>query len=132
VIKGVAESLPISDGEFDFCLMVTTVCFLDDIELAFSGALRVLRPGGSLLIGFVDRDSPLGKDYMAKKDASVFYRAATFYSTQELVLHLEKAGFSGLAFRQTLFGPLAAIGYNEPVKEGFGEGSFVVVRGERK
>ncbi|OGW29892.1 MAG: methyltransferase type 11 [Nitrospirae bacterium GWC2_57_13] len=131
VIKGVAESLPFTESEFDHCLMVTTVCFLDDIELAFSEAHRVLRPGGSFLIGFVDRDSPLGRDYLAKQDKSVFYQDATFYSTKELIVHLEKAGFSDFRFHQTLFGPLKDIGVNEPVKEGFGDGSFVVVRGER-
>lgn len=132
VIRGVAESLPFTDSEFDHCLMVTTVCFLDDMELAFSEAFRVLKPGGSFLIGFVDRDSPLGRDYLARKDKSVFYGTATFYSTQELALHLEKAGFGGLTFRQTLFGPLADTGADEPVKAGYGEGSFVVVRGEKR
>ena len=54
VTSGVAEKLPFRDGEFDFGLMVTTVCFLDDMDLAFSEAHRVLRPGGAFIIGFID------------------------------------------------------------------------------
>ena len=63
VIHGVAEKLPFKDQEFDFALMVTTVCFLDDIDLAFHEVFRVLKPHGAFVIGFVDRSSPIGKSY---------------------------------------------------------------------
>ncbi|HSB34575.1 MAG TPA: class I SAM-dependent methyltransferase, partial [Nitrospirota bacterium] len=53
VTFGVAEKLPFRDGEFDFALMVTTVCFLDDPDLAFHEAYRVLRYGSPLIIGFI-------------------------------------------------------------------------------
>jgi SAM-dependent methyltransferase len=129
VIRGAAEALPFKDGELDFVLMVTTVCFLDDLDLAFGEAHRVLKPGGAFIIGFVDRDSPLGKQYQERKDRSVFYRDATFYATEELVSHLAKAGFGDFAFRQTLFRPLGEMEEVEPVKEGYGEGSFVGVKG---
>ena len=128
VVPGVAERLPFRDGEFDFCLMVTTVCFLDDRDLAFREAHRVLRSGGAFVIGFVDRDSPLGREYLKRKDKSAFYKEATFYSVADIVAHLEPAGFGGFEFRQTLFKPLAEMEEVEPVKEGQGEGSFVVVR----
>jgi len=132
VVPGVAERLPFKDGEFDFCLMVTTVCFLDDIDLAFREAHRVLKPVGAFVIGFVDRDSPLGQEYLKRKDRSAFYKEATFYSVSEIVEHLERAGFGGFEFRQTLFHPLAELEEVEPVKEGHGEGSFVVVRGVKQ
>src|SRR5512139_3792898 len=107
VVPGVAERLPFRDGEFDFCFMVTTVCFLDDRDLAFHEAHRVLRPGGAFVIGFVDRDSPLGREYLKRKDRSAFYKEATFYSVADIVAHLETAGFGEFEFRQTLFKPLA-------------------------
>ena len=131
VIPGVAEHLPFMDKEFGFLLMVTTVCFLDDMEMAFQEAHRVLKPGGSFVIGFVDRDSPLGREYQERKDASAFYKSATFYSAEDIVTHLQRAGFGKLAFRQTLFRPLLEMTEVEPVKEGHGTGSFVVVRGEK-
>ncbi len=132
VIRGVAEKLPFGDAEFDTVLMVTTVCFLDDMETAFSEVHRILKPGGFFIIGFVDRDSPLGKLYQSKKDQSAFYKDATFYSVDDILSHLEKAGFLDFVFRQTLFRPLAEIEEVEPVTEGYGTGSFVVVRGVKK
>lgn len=130
-VKGVAESLPFRDGAFDYCLMVTTVCFLDDIELAFREAYRVLKPGGAFLIGFVDKDSPIGRFYQARKQESVFYRDATFYAVGDLKRHLATAGFKTFSFRQTLFGPVAGMRGPDPVREGHGEGSFVVIKAEK-
>ncbi len=132
VITGVAEKLPFKDREFDYALMVTTVCFLDDMDLAFHEACRVLKQKGSFVIGFVDRDSPLGKEYLKRKNKSVFYKDATFYPVDEIVTHLEQAGFEQFEFRQTLFKPLDQMEGVEPVKKGYGQGSFVVVRGVKK
>lgn len=128
VTPGVAEHLPFSDSEFDFCLMVTTVCFLDDLDLSFNEARRVLRPGGAFIIGFVDRESPLGKEYLRRKDGSVFYQKATFHTVGEIVSHLEHAGFADPVFCQTLFRPLGELTEPDPVRKGHGEGSFVVVK----
>jgi SAM-dependent methyltransferase len=132
VMAGVAERLPYPDESFDFALMVTTVCFLDDMELAFQEVRRVLRPSGSFVIGFVDRDSPLGKAYQARKEQSVFYREATFYSVRQITENLEQTGFSAFAFRQTLFKLPEELTEVEPVREGYGQGSFVVVRGVKQ
>jgi SAM-dependent methyltransferase len=132
VIQGVAEKLPFGDSEFDTVLMVTTVCFLDDRDMAFGEARRILKPGGSFIVGFVDRDSPLGKLYESKKEGSPFYKDATFYSVDDILSPMKQAGFSDFAFRQTLFRPLEEIEEVEPVQEGYGAGSFVVVRGTRK
>jgi SAM-dependent methyltransferase len=132
VVAGVAEHLPFMDNEFGFVLMVTTVCFLDDMDMAFREVRRVLKPGGSFVIGFVDRDSSLGKAYQTGKDKSAFYQHATFYTTKDIVAALQKAGFGSFECRQTLFQPLETMAEVEPVKEGYGQGSFVVVRAEKK
>lgn len=128
IITGVAENLPFGDSEFDFILMTTTICFLDNIEIAFKEAYRVLKSGGCLIIGFIDKDSLIGKLYQQHKNESVFYRVATFYSVNELVLHLKKANFKDFNFTQTIFHNLKEIIDVEPIKKGYGEGSFVVIR----
>ena len=48
VIDAVAESLPFDDHEFDFVLLVTTICFVDDPVLAFKEIRRILKPGGDI------------------------------------------------------------------------------------
>ena len=128
-IDGVAENLPFDDCRFHFVLMVTTICFLDDIETAFKEAYRVLKCSGEFILGFIDKNSPLGKIYQQHKNASVFYKIATFYSVNEIVHHLTKAGFKNFDFVQTLFHDLTEIKTIEQIKKGYGEGSFVVIRG---
>jgi len=128
VIGGVAESLPFRNLQFDFALMVTTICFLDNVEVAFDEAYRILKPDGCLIIGFIDKDSPIGQLYQQHKDESVFYKIATFYSVDEVVSCLRKAKFNGFDFSQTIFHNLAEMEGIELVREGYGEGSFVVVR----
>jgi ubiquinone/menaquinone biosynthesis C-methylase UbiE len=128
VIDGVAEAIPFGDSEFDFVLMVTILCFLDDVEAGLKEAHRVLRSGGCLIIGFIDANSPMGRLYQQKKNDNVFYKEATLYSVEEVVAYLKKAGFKDFNFKQALFRPLTGIRDIEPVKEGYGEGSFVVVK----
>jgi SAM-dependent methyltransferase len=128
VIQGIAENIPLGDFSVDFALMVTTVCFLDDLDLAFKEAYRVLKPNGCFLIGLIDRNSPLGKLYQLYKNSNPFYKIATFYSVDEIVSSLKNANFKKFNFAQTIFQDLEKIKQVEPVKAGFGEGSFVVIR----
>jgi len=131
VTTGVAEALPYPDQSFDYALMVTTICFLDDVPAAFAEAFRVLKPGGAFLVGLVDRESPLGREYQRRKDQSAFYREATFFSTQEVMEFYRQAGFQELEVVQTLFVPPPELTRVDQVRPGFGEGSFVVLRGVR-
>jgi SAM-dependent methyltransferase len=131
-LDGVAEKLPFGDSQFDFVLMVTTVCFVDDINKALMEAHRVLSGGGALIIGFVDRNSKMGKTYLKRQKENVFYREAIFFSVDELVECMNHAGFTDLTFNQTIFGTLAETTQDEPLKAGYGEGSFVVIRGRKE
>ena len=91
-LDGVAEKLPFADSQFDFVLMVTTVCFVDDIDKALMEAHRVLCDEGVLVIGFVDRDSKLGEIYLKRQKENVFYKEATFFSADEFVECMNNAG----------------------------------------
>lgn len=129
ILEGTGEHVPVGDSLFSYALMVTTLCFLDNVKAAFGEVYRILKPGGFFINGFVDRESSLGKFYQRHKDENVFYRDAVFYSTDEVVTLMEEAGFDDFRFTQTLFHLLPEIKNVEPVKEGYGEGSFVAVRG---
>jgi SAM-dependent methyltransferase len=132
VLDGVAEEVPFYDCEFDFVLMVTTICFVDDINRALLEAYRILSHCGVLIIGFVDRNSMVGQAYLNRKEKNVFYKDATFFCVDELVEIMDQTGFTDLAFKQTIFKTLGEITRDEPVKPGHGEGSFVVVRGRKE
>jgi ubiquinone/menaquinone biosynthesis C-methylase UbiE len=125
VLEAVAEALPFADDSFDFAVMVTVICFLEDVAQAFREVCRVLKPNGTLVIGFIDRESELGRYYSQKKEQSRFYREASFYSVSELVALLTEAGFSNFAYRQTLV-PGETTGLT--IREGHGSGGFVVIR----
>lgn len=131
VIAGEAEQLPLDNQSYDYTLFVTTICFLSDMERAFTEAHRITRAGGCILIGFVDRESPLGRQYQKKKEHHPFYHVATFYSVPEVLAVLDRAGYGNYSFAQTVFHGLGNQEAPEPVREGYGEGSFVVIRGER-
>ena len=132
VIDGVAESIPFDNDQFDLVLMVTTICFLDNIDTAFNEVFRILKSGGSFIIGFIDKNSPIGRLYQKCRNKNEFYKIAKFYSVAEVAEHLKKAGFECFHFNQTIFLDLSEIRKIEPIKEWYGEGSFVVVRARKK
>jgi SAM-dependent methyltransferase len=128
VYSGVAEKLPFFDGLFDFVLMVTTICFVDDVDKSLREALRVLKPGGVIIVGFIDRESELGKQYTEKKENSRFYKDATFFSAPELLRYLKGSGFLVTNVLQTIIPGESP----KTISEGFGRGAFVAMKGMKR
>ena len=127
VYEGVAEKLPLESSAYDFALMVTTICFVDDFDASIDEMIRVLKPEGRIIFGFVDRDSPLGEVYQQYKDQDPFYRDATFYSAAEVIEILEKHGYTPNRTLETVFGMLDEITEAQAPREGYGEAGFVVI-----
>jgi len=128
-IDGSAENLPVASSSIDFALMVTTICFLDDVMKSFLEVHRILKDDGQFLVGFVDRKSTIGKEYEKFKKENIFYKYATFYSTEEVLAFYRKAGLSKFKIVQTIFNNLNEVISIEPVIDGYGKGSFVVIKG---
>ena len=128
VYLGVAEALPLSDGRFDFVLMVTTLCFLDDVLESLREAFRVLKPGGYIIVGFVDKESELGRRYSDKRDRSKFYKEAGFFSTPEVLAYLKEAGFGIVKIKQTLVHGKS----QKSIIDGFGKGAFIAIKAVKK
>ncbi len=131
VIGGVAENLPLKNSAAGFILMVTTICFVNDIHKTFKESFRVLREGGALIIGMIDRGSPAGQEYSKQKRNSPFYERAAFYSVDEVLGILGQTGFRDFDLRQTIFHGISDITEKEIVKTGHGEGLFAVIRGKK-
>jgi SAM-dependent methyltransferase len=130
-IDGVAEKLPYPDKSYDYSLMVTTICFLDNIIQSFKEVYRILRKKGKFIIGFVDKNSPVGKIYLENREQSLFYKDAIFYNTREVYRYLRKTGFKIDMTWQTVFGSLNDIVEDQKPRKGYGKGSFVVIRARK-
>ncbi|MEK6634075.1 MAG: methyltransferase domain-containing protein [Nitrospirota bacterium] len=132
VCQAVGERLPFRDGQFDLVLLVTVICFVDDVPALLRELNRVLKRGGRLVIGFVNRNSELGRLYEQRKGTSPFYREARFYSVEDVVKWVEQAGFDSLQFCQTLFGLSSEhVPKILEIREGYSDGAFVVLSARR-
>jgi len=128
VCQAVGERMPFRDRQFDLVLLVTVICFVDDVSTLLRELRRVLNQDGHLIIGFISRDSALGRAHEARRETSTFYRDARFYSVEEVSSWVKEAGFNTLRFCQTLFGsPDELSPWDLDVRDGYGEGAFVVI-----
>lgn len=127
VVAAVAEALPFPRDCFDLVAIITALCFFRDPFQALTEATRVLSPSGQILIGMIDKDSPLGRLYEANRQQSIFYRDARFYGVREVLAWLKRLGYRDAKLCQTIFKGLSEIDEPEPVQEGFGAGGFVVI-----
>lgn len=78
-------NLDFPDEAFDGVFSMATFEFIHEPHKAFKEMMRVLKPGGQLLIGTIHRDSHWGRLYMkeAKKSDSIF-RFADLKTLEEL------------------------------------------------
>ena len=127
VYDGIAEQLPFDNETFDFVLFVTTICFVDDLQESFREAYRVLKNKGFIIVGFVDKESELGRCYQLNRDKSKFYINATFYSAKEVLDFLRKTNFKNFVIKQTVFPSRNS--RIDSVEDGYGKGSFVIIKG---
>ena len=132
VYEAKAENLPFHANSFDFALMVTILCFLQNPLQALQEIKRILKPHGKIIIGMLDEDSPLGKTCGEKRKESKFYEDARFYPVNQVLDWLKKLKFDNLQTVQTIFKNPDEIQRLETIEEGFGKGLFVVISAEVK
>ena len=129
---GTGEKLLFKNEEYDYVLLVITLCFVKNANKVISEARRVLKENGKLIIGIVDRNSFLGKIYQEKKEKKdKFYKDVNFFSAGEVIELFKKHNFESIATFQTIFKPLNEMRNIEKPKKGFGEGGFVVICGKK-
>lgn len=85
-LAGDARSLPFASETFDYVLIINVLEFISPPDQVLNEAFRVLKPGGRLVTGFINRDSPWGRFYLekARRDKSSVYNYARFYNVDEV------------------------------------------------
>jgi len=85
-LQGNAEEIPFDENTFDLVVSVTAVEFMDEPKEALLEAMRVLKPGGRLVIGLLTKNSSWGKLYSerAKVDPDNLFAKAHLYTEEEV------------------------------------------------
>lgn len=99
-----AQMLPFQDNSFDLIVSNGLLCFLKEPEKTLMEMNRVLKPGGRLVVGVLNRWSPWALFRRIKglfKDT--IYNQAHFISPPELEELLKQAGFKVESTRTCLF-----------------------------
>jgi SAM-dependent methyltransferase len=126
-VLGVAESLPFKKESFDLILIVAALSLFRDPAQALREAAEVLRPGGKIVTGILDRNSLHGDFYESGKKEGTFSSEAKFLSTAEVSGWLEYLGFEEIKVCQTLYMQPEKIEHIELPQMGSGTGSFAVI-----
>lgn len=128
VYDALAENLPFPDATYDFALMVTVDCFLNDVQQSYRELYRILKTKGSLIVAFLDQASPLGAVYEQKKHDSPFYSSAHFHTAEQIQEALILVGFQIIDTCQTVF---TLENQKQEIRTGTGDGIFAVILASR-
>lgn len=102
--KGLVTALPFKGSSFDKVVSVCVLEFVAHPERAMSEFFRVLKTGGWLLIGFLNKNSPWARLRIEKgKDPSSVWHGARFYGLGDIGrlagrLDLRLRKFSGAVY----------------------------------
>ena len=127
---GSGEQLLFKNSTFDYVAIIITLCFVRNPQKVLKESGRVLKENGKVIVGIIDKNSFLGKNYQKKR--GVFYKKAKFFSVKEITGLLENAGFFNFSYYQTLFDLPGKINSIQKPKKGFGQGGFIIISGEKK
>jgi ubiquinone/menaquinone biosynthesis C-methylase UbiE len=128
VLAGTAEDVPLDDASVQAAFLITTLCFVRDINRSFSEMRRILVRGGAVVVAFLPRESPLGRRILGDGGRDPFFREARLLSTAEVLAAMTCADLRVERIVQTLTDP-AGVERMEAPSDGFDRGSFVVIRG---
>ena len=110
VVRGEGEHLPYRAGSFDYVLMMTVICFLDDVIAVFHEVNRVLRPGGILVVGFIEEGGEIQRIYQHESTKGRFLRFAKFRTVEEVNRFFKDAGFAQVSVIERTRGFCVMIG----------------------
>jgi ubiquinone/menaquinone biosynthesis C-methylase UbiE len=103
-VLGAGEFLPYRPAVFDYLLMMTVICFIEDIDRSFHEAFRVIRSRGTLIIGFLEKGGEVALPEQARHQGGRFLQHAVFRSVDAVMTALRTAGFSRCTLVENLHG----------------------------
>jgi len=134
-----AHLLPFSSSAFDLVIAVTALCFVKDPVRAAKEIARVLRPGGSLIIGELGRYSPWA--FLRRVRGwigSSRWRHARFWTLQQIRGLFQQAGLDFRSARGCVYYPpigaaARLLGDRDRFLSPLGEigAAFLAVRGDK-
>lgn len=131
VTIGQAENLPLDSSSYDLATLVTTICFVNDVDQAFLEVHRILRDGGKIIVAFIPKYSEIGRMYRETKEEDKFFKIAKFYTRNSILKKLKSAGFTDIKAAQTITKGLEKADQEvENPKQGHDQGSFIVLGGK--
>ncbi len=80
------KELDFPDESFDGVFSMAAFEFIEDPDQVYQELFRLLKPGGQLLIGTINKDSSWGQFYIqhAKEDTNSIFKQAFFHNLDEL------------------------------------------------
>jgi len=132
-LQATAEALPLADMSFGTALLNLTLCFIADPAAALGEVHRILKPGGVVVIGELNRQSAWGEEYLRRKrEGDPFYSAASFFSPAEASGLLRRAGLEPEAYASSLRQPPGQdVRPEEPLPQLLPDAGFVCIRARK-
>ncbi|MCR9178531.1 MAG: class I SAM-dependent methyltransferase [Alphaproteobacteria bacterium] len=106
LVEGDAGGLPFPAGHFDCVVSVATLCFVDDPRPTIRDMVRVLKPGGRLILGELGRWNLWAAQRRVKGWlGSKLWSAVHFRSRRDLIELADQAGLYDAAVTGAVFYP---------------------------
>jgi len=93
-VLGIGECLPYRSGTFDYVLMMTVICYLEDSGRSFREVFRVIRQKGIIVVAFLEKGGEIAEREMMREPKGRFLRHALFRTAGDVMTALTEAGFS--------------------------------------
>jgi len=144
---GSAENLPLEHNVVDLALLSGVISYVDDFEATLAELARVVEPGGTAVVAFLQADQGFAALYdraiergsypsdldWAEPYPLAMAKQAHWRTPTEVREGLAAVGFGAFDAAQTLTNPIeTAVETIEDPMRGHDEGSWVVLRAQRQ